>query len=302
MKKNTKRIENYDRKSAGSIEMLNLEEEQELSKRILAGEEAKKELACSGEMGEAEKTSLLQIIDEGERAYDRLVLANQPRAAKIAAEAYRKNPHGLNDFDDYQQTAMNVICRCARTYDWRKGFRFGTYVYRSLKNEMIRENARNGYSLRISEEDLPIMNDFLQWVEKYGIHGAASAFGMKYDEAVGLLLAIKVKKSLDEPVDVDGTDTELGDLIADEDVMTSVDVEEKIDLEIKCEKMRAAFSALPEKESILLKGRVIGSDGDIVPLREFVGTVAKSISGVQKKQIAAVEHLRELYISLPRAE
>ena len=302
MKRNTKRTEEYYRKFSDPIEMLSFEEEQDLSKKILAGEEAKKVLADSGEMGEAEKTSLLQIINEGERAYDRLVLANQPRASRIAAEAYRKNPNGLNDFDDYKQTAMKVICRCARTYDGRKGFRFGTYVYRSLQNEMIRENARNGYALRISEEDLSIMNDFLQLVEKSGIQGAASELGMKYDEAVGLLLAIKVKKSLDEPAENDDSDLELGELIADMDVLTSEDVEEKIDLEIMCEKMRAAFSALPEKESLLLKGRIIGSDGDILPLRVFVGTVAQSTSGVQKKQIAAVKHLRELYISLPRAE
>ena len=302
MKRNIKRTENYYRKSSDSIEMLSFEEEQDLSKKILAGEDAKKELADCGEMSEAKKTSLLQIIDEGERAYDRLVLANQPRASKIAAEAYRKNPHGLNDFDDYLQTAMKVICRCARTYDWKKGFRFGTYVFRSLNNEMIRENARNGYALRVSEEDLQVMKDFLQQVEKCGIQGAADALGMGHNEAVGLLLAVKMKKSLNEPADSDDSDTELGELIADEDVMTSADVEEKIDLEIMSEKMQAAFSALPDNESFLLKGRIIGSDGETQPLRTFVGKVAQSTSGVQKKQIAAIKHLRELYISLPRAE
>ena len=43
----------------------------------------------------------------------------------------------------------------------------------------------------------------------------------------------------------------------------------------------------------------MGFFGATQPMRAFVGTAAKSVSGVQKKQIAAEKHLRELYYSLP---
>ena len=51
----------------------------------------------------------------------------------------------------------------------------------------------------------------------------------------------------------------------------------------------------------MCRKRFMGFYGNPQPLKAFVGTAAKSISDVQKKQIAVVKHLRELYDSLPLA-
>ena len=63
---------------------------------------------------------------------------------------------------------------------------------------------------------------------------------------------------------------------------------------------RELYEALSDDERTLLKGRM-GFFGEQQTLKSFVGTAAKSVSGVQKKQIAAENHLRELYFSLPLA-
>lgn len=65
-------------------------------------------------------------------------------------------------------------------------------------------------------------------------------------------------------------------------------------------RLSMALEALPDDERNILKGRM-GYFGEPQPLSSFVGTTAKSISGVQKKQIAALKHLRELYYGLPLA-
>ncbi len=280
---------------------LSAEEEKELSKRILAGEAAKIVLSESEDLSEDNRAALERSAEDGKIACDELVLANLPRASKIANETYRKNPHGLNDIEDYRQTAIKVICLCARTFDWKLGCRFGTYVHRCLTHEMLRENAKTGYVLRIPEENLPLLGALRRESEDFGIDTAARNLGMTDDNAARLLLAGNLSKSLQDPVNTDDPDLELGDIIADAHAVTADEIEERIDREERLKKLGIAFSVLPENERSLLLGRM-GFGGEQVPMRAFVGKVAGSISGVQKKQIAAEKHLRELYFSLPMAD
>lgn len=280
---------------------LSADEETELSKQILAGEAANQALSDNGRLSEEEKAALETLRDAGEQAYQRLVLANLPRAAKIAADTYRKNPLGLNTFDDYQQTALKVICKCARTYDWKLGCRFGTYVHRCLQHEMMRENAGTGYALRIPEETLPQLSALKRLSEIKGLDEAARELSMNTEDAGKLLLAGRPGKSLQDPVNADDSETELGETIADASAMTADEIESRIDHQKQLEMLNTALSQLPAAERDLLKKRM-GFGGDPLPMRAFVGTVAKSISGVQKKQIAAEKHLREIYFSLPMAD
>ena len=194
-----------------------------------------------------------------------------------------------------------MICSCAWTYDWKIGCRFGTYVHRCLQHEMMRENARMGYALRIPEENLSQLSALRRESEDFGVDTAARNLGMTADSAARLLLAGSLSRSLQDPVNTDDPDLELGDTIADAQALTAEEIEERIDREEMLKKLRIAFSALPENERSLLLGRM-GFGGEQVPMRAFVGTVAGSICGVQKKQIAAEKHLRELYFSLPMAD
>ncbi len=280
--------------------LLTADEEITLSKQILAGEEAKRSLSRNRNISEEEKSALQALIDAGESAYDQMVLANMPRAAKIAAETVRKNPYGVNDFEDYKQTAMKVICKCARTFDWKHGCRFGTYVHRSLQNEMMRENAKTEFIMRIPEENLARLSALKRLCENKSIEEAAQELSMTTEEALKLLLAGSPVRSLEEPVNEDSSDTELGETVCDESFMTKEEIENRIDFLIQIELLYIALSKLPVAERELLKGRM-GFEGDPLPMKAFVGKTAKSISGVQKKQVAAVKHLREIYFSLPLA-
>lgn len=282
-------------------DFLSADEEKELSKRILAGEAAKAALLNSEILSETEKSSLEDAIETGKQAYDRLVLANVPRAMKIAAETMQKNPRGLNDFEDYRQTALKVICTCARTYDWKTGCRFGTYVHRSLQHEMMRENAKTGYAVRIPEENLPQLGSLRRLAESKGIEAAADELALSADSACRLLLAGSLCRSLQDPTNADDPETELGELIADTSAMTAEEIDSNIDREWQMLRLHRALAQLPVSERDLLKGRM-GFGGDPLPMKAFVGRTAKSISGVQKKQEAAVKHLREIYFSLPMAD
>lgn len=295
MKKNAYQMTENAGADAFSNEGLSFEEEIEFSKSILAGEAAKKKLAESDTLNEEERNSLENAVRTGDQAYERLVMANVPRAMKAAFETFRKNPFGLNEIDDYRQTAMKVVCTCARTYDWKLGCRFGTYVQNSLKNEMVRENARTGYALRIPEENLCRLNALKQ--QKEG--GKADRMEEKDRKSAEKLISLcMVSRSLDEPAGCDGSGMDFGEMIEDPNALTAEMIEDGIIDLLQTAKLMEALEALPEDEKELLKGRM-GFEGDPLPMKAYVGIYAKSISGVQKKQKAAEKHLREVFFSLP---
>lgn len=285
--------------SGSSIEYLSAAEEAELSRRILAGGEAEKTLAEGTSLAESELETLRQTAADGRLAYEKLVLANEPRAVKTALETMRKNSRSLDDFEDYRQTAMQVICRCAKSFDWRLGVRFGTYVHRSLQHEMMRENAKMGYAFRIPEEQLPAAAALRKLSAEKGRVAAAGSMGLDGTLA-DILLEAANSCSLQAPVSAEDPDTELGDLIPDAHAVSAEEICDRIDLQARIDRLMAAFAKLPEAERELLKGRM-GFYGEKRPMRDYVGIAASTLSGVQKKQEAAGRHLRKLFSELPAA-
>ena len=279
--------------NCGNKKNLNFEEEKLLSRKIQDGNKAEKILENSGSVSEGERIRLELLVNEGELAFQRLVEANVPRAMKFAYETWRKNRFGVNELEDYQQTAIRVICSCARTFDGEKGYRFGTLAHNCLQHEMLRENARTCYALRVPEESLAQLNSAKQIYETEGAAAGRSA-------ADKLIAACSSYMSLQDPFGNDGDDTELGNVIPDTDAVTAEQIDEQIDHDNSVRRLCKALDALSDDEKYILKGRY-GFFGEDLRLKEFVGTAAKSISGVQKKQDAAVRHLREIYDSLPLA-
>ncbi len=280
----------------GNNHNLNFEEEIMLSKKIQEGNKAEEILGKCGSLSEKERMRLEMVIKEGDLAFDQLVDANVPRAMKFAYETWRKNRFGVNELEDYQQTAMKVICTCARTFDWKKGYRFGTFAHNCLKHEMLRENARSCYALRVPEEGLVQLNAAKQ---ASGSEDGKEAAAERSDSDK-LVAACSSYLSLQAPIGKDGSDTELGDLFQDTDAETAEQIEDRIDFENSVKQLYKALDSLSEDEKYILKGR-FGFFGEDIRLKSFVGTAAKSISGAQKKQDAAVRHLREIYESLPLA-
>ncbi len=279
----------------GKEQNLSFDEEVMLSKKIQAGNDAKEILAKNGSLSYEDRVKLESLAAEGDLAFERLVYANVPRAMKFASETWQKNRSGADDLEDYRQVAMGVICSCARVFDWKKGCRFGTLAHQCLQREMLRENARMCYVIRVPEERLMQ----LPAAKK---DAAADVSGA---EAIGSALKKLIdvcgpQRSLQDPVGMEEDEAEFGDYLPDPSAVTAAQIEESIDHEEMVSRLYKALESLPDDERMLLMGRA-GFFGETQTLSSFVGTAARSISGVQKKQIAAEKHLRELYISLPMA-
>ena len=286
--------------SRGEGRKLSFEEEKELSRRIHLGAAARKALLSGADLSDADRAEKQRLAEDGDAAYEQLVAANIPLAMKAALKTWRLNPSGLNELDDYKQTAVKVICEAARTYDGRRGCRFSTWAYQQLMQEMVRENALTVYALRIPEENLYRIGRLMRGAENAPLREAAAAEGMTESAAQKLLVSACVYKSLQDPYSPEDPDTSLGEMIPDVSALNAEEIGARIDRERASAELLAALSRLPEDEQSLLRGRM-GFGGSIVPLRAYVGVFAESISGVQKKQIRAENHLRELMGVLPLA-
>ena len=281
--------------------LLTAEEEIDLSKRILAGAAAKKALSRNGCLTEAERADLRRAAEDGEAAHEQLFTANIPLAKKIAYETWFNSPVSVNELEDYRQIAMLNLSEAARTFDWRYGCRFSTWAYKRISQAMLRENSRNGYLLRVPEDQLRRLSELKRLMETEGIDKAAKTLGMSREDADRLLLATNPGISLNAPVNADDPDIEFGDLFPDPCAMTIADIEEKIDLESDIRRLRAAMVLLPAAERELLEKRM-GYHGEPMTLRELTGGIyGKTTGSVQKRQIKAESHLREIFNSLPLA-
>lgn len=286
--------------SRGAGRKLSFEEEQELSRRIHLGDAARKALLCGKDLSDAERAEKQTLMEDGDAAYEQLVAANIPLAMKTAVKTWKLNSSGLNELDDYKQTAVKVICEAARTYDGRRGCRFSTWAYQQLMQEMVRENAMTVYALRIPEENLYKISRLKHGAENAPLREAAADAGMTECAAEKLLASACVYKSLQDPYSAEDPGTLLGEMIPDGSALNAEEIGARIDREQAAAKLIAALTELPADEQSLLRGRM-GFDGSIVPLRAYVGVFAESVSGVQKKQIRAENHLRELMGVLPLA-
>ena len=286
--------------SRGAGRKLSFEDEKALSLRIRLGDAARKALLSGTGLTDAERSEKQKLADDGDAAYEQLVAANIPLAMQTAVKTWKLNPLGLNELDDYKQTAVKVICEAARTYDGRRGCRFSTWAYQQLMQEMVRENALTVYALRIPEENLYKIGRLKRVAENVPLRDAAATEGMTECAAQKLLSSSCVYKSLQDPYSAEDPDTSLGEMIPDGSSPDAEEIGMRIDLEAVTAKMLTALSELPEDERSLLRGRM-GFDGSVVPLRAYVGGFAESVSGVQKKQIRAENHLRELMNVLPLA-
>lgn len=283
--------------------LLTAEQEKELSRLIQAGTEAGKRLesGCPS-FTEEERAELERTDYDGRLAYEHLVTANQRLACKLANEAARKNPGGIDEVRDYEQTAFIALCECARTFDWRYGVRFSTYAYQRVKQALIRENAQTAYAVRVPEDLLYKVNSMRALLATQTADEAAREMGMTVDQLFKLKAATTSGASLNAPLNSDELECELGDLIADETALTGQEIEELLFEEEDMEWLYEWLEKLSEREHDLICKRFGLCGEEPHKLAELTGVTAKTAGGVQKQISAILRRLRENYIDrLPLA-
>jgi RNA polymerase primary sigma factor len=127
-------------------ELLTAQEEVSLAQRLEAGKAALRELATIDESLDPDRRfELEQQAEDGERARRRLIECNLRLVVSVAR---RYLGRGLSFLDLVQEGNIGLQIGVEK-YDWRRGFRFSTYVYWWIRQAVTRAIADQSRTARL---------------------------------------------------------------------------------------------------------------------------------------------------------
>lgn len=248
-------------KSIGNHPRLSFEEEKELSVKALNGDEA---------------------------AINRLVECNLKLVIPIAK---RYHGCGLPLLDLIQEGNLGLI-KAAEKYDGSKGFRFSTYATYWIRQAISRALGDQSRTIRIPANMVELLSKVkrvsaeltLQLHRDPTDQEIAAALGVELDKVQTVMDLAQATSSLDVAVDDDG-ETCIGDLIADESILTPY---QSLAKETNRQIVENVLSTLSTKEADILRMRFgIGSDRAMTleEVGQHYGVTRERIRQVENKAI-----------------
>ncbi len=142
-------------------ELLAAHEEVALAQRLEAGKAAAKELAIADEwLDAAYRTELKRLAEDGERARCRLIECN----LRLVVSVVRHYVGRRVSFLDLVQEGNMGLQIGVDKYDWRRGFRFSTYVYWWIRQALTRAIEDQSRTIRLPAH----INEFLSKLARGG--------------------------------------------------------------------------------------------------------------------------------------
>lgn len=232
------------------------------------------------------KGLLEEIIKQGEEAADRLVKANLRLVVSIAKKHAGKHM-GLQDL--IQEGNLGLL-RAIEKYDYRKGFKFGTYATWWIRQSVTRAIAEQGKTIRIPIHMVEIINKYYKAssdiVQEIGreptIQELAARLNISSERVSEIQNIIQDPISIYEPVGED-KESVLGEFIEDMNFNENRLADDLNNKFIK-EKIETALCSLPDKEQNVLRMRFGFTDGIAHSLDDI-----SRIYGVSRERIRQIE-------------
>jgi RNA polymerase primary sigma factor len=275
--------------------LLTPEEEVQLAKRLEQGREARRQMDLNGH-NLGERARLECLIARGKQARERLVKANT-RLVVSVAKRYR----GLGlPFLDLIQAGNLGLIRAADRFDYRRGYKFGTYATWWIRQAVTRSLSQHGRTIRVPVHMGDRIRKLIrtaQRVEQDLGHQPipeeiAEEAGLDADEVRWMLRVSSRPMSLEKPVGDEENASELGDFIEDENEPSPSQRVERVQLREELERM---LSALPAREARILRLR-FGLEGDrtytLQEIGEKLGVSRERVRQIQKQALGRLRHPR----------
>src|SRR5919202_4162152 len=126
-------------------DLLNAQDEIQLAQRMEAGREAARRLESGEHIDGAEYARLQRVVEDGEQARRHLIECNLRLVVSVVRRYLNR---GLSFLDLVQEGNIGLQIG-ADKYDWRRGFRFSTYVYWWIRQAMTRSLADQSRTIRL---------------------------------------------------------------------------------------------------------------------------------------------------------
>lgn len=281
-------------KQIGRVNLLNAEQEVDLSERIEAGLYAQHLLDTkSDKMDFKRRRELKWAANDGKRAKDHLLEANLRLVVSLAK---RYTGRGMLFLDLIQEGNLGLI-RAVEKFDWKKGFKFSTYATWWIRQAITRAMADQARTIRVPVHMVEVINKLSrvqrQMLQDLGREPAPDELARELDMPVEKVQEVqkygREPISLHTPLGEDG-DSEFGDLIEDTDAIAPSDA---VAFSLLQEQFKQVLETLSPREAGVIKMRYGLEDGQPKTLDDIgrvYGVTRERIRQIESKTMSKLRH------------
>ena len=281
-------------KQIGRVNLLNAEQEVDLSERIEAGLYAQHLLDTeSDKMDFKRRRELKWAANDGKRAKDHLLEANLRLVVSLAK---RYTGRGMLFLDLIQEGNLGLI-RAVEKFDWKKGFKFSTYATWWIRQAITRAMADQARTIRVPVHMVEVINKLSrvqrQMLQDLGREPTPDDLARELDMPVEKVQEVqkygREPISLHTPLGEDG-DSEFGDLIEDTDAIAPSDA---VAFSLLQEQFKQVLETLSPREAGVIKMRYGLEDGQPKTLDDIgrvYGVTRERIRQIESKTMSKLRH------------
>lgn len=280
----------------GKVDLLKLEEEISLARRIEEGEEAKKKLETDGDkLDDRNRRRFQRVVEDGELARKHLIEANLRLVVSIAK---KYNGRGMSFLDLIQEGNQGLI-RAVEKFEYRRRYKFSTYATWWIRQAINRAIADQSRTIRIPVHMVETINKLTRAARRLQQELSREPSYAEIADAMGpdwnaekVEEAFKLTRepfSLETPIG-DEEDSFYGDFIPDDNIEAPVEQASKT---ILSEELDGALDKLNEREAMVLKlrkGLVDGREHTLEEVGAYFGVTRERIRQIENKALRKLKY------------
>lgn len=282
-------------KNIGRFQLLTMEEEISLGKRIVAGKEATTKLENTPK--DYGKKSLLELewaVRDGEMARQTMVEANLRLVVNIAKK-YQNN--GLTLLELIQEGNIGLMTAVDK-YDYTRGNKFSTMAVWWIRQNISRALANQGRSIRIPSYVVDMMNKMArverEMLVEFGLEATlqelAEALEIPVEKVREIQQYSKPVMSLNTPLGEANDEVELGDILIDKKSASVFDEVAENCLQEQVSKLLGSLST--RERTVVMMRFGLNSEGVVYTLDQAGNALGVTRERARQIELQAMKKLR----------